>query len=294
MLKFASAHKMDPSELFRSSLVLVDRVVAMVSRRARLSPADAEDFGAEFKLALIEKDYAILRKYEGRSALATYMAVVAQRMIYAEQRALGRWHPSAAATQMGESGLLLERILRREKRTIDEALPLLQALDPALHRQEVEAMAARLPPRPPTPRAVELDEQIATTLRASDRADAQALESEGRRLTAQTNEAVRAALQALTLEERSMIRLHFGAGMSIADVSRMLRLPQRPLYRRLQSALKKIEGALQAHGVDAASAADLIGSNFELDFGLEGCETGGVRPTEEREDSVAPPESATP
>ena len=36
-----------------------------------------------------------------------------------------------------------------------------------------------------------------------------------------------------------LIRFRFGSSMSIADISRILRLPQRPLYRRLEALLAR-------------------------------------------------------
>jgi RNA polymerase sigma factor for flagellar operon FliA len=276
---------MDAATLFRSRLALIDSVVACVCRRARMRPADAEDFASEFKLALIENDYANLRRYEGRSSLGTYLTVIAQRLLADRHRAQGgRWRPSAAATQMGEAGLLVERALRREGRTIDEILPALQALDPSLTRRDVEAMEAKLPSVAPRPRAVELD-PIAEIVPGGESADARAIETEARRLGEQTNDVVRHALASLTLEDRAILRLHFASSMSIADISRAMRLPQRPLYRRVERALAQIRRALADAGIDASAVESLTSRAVELDFGGEWQDTSS-RPTKESEDSI--------
>jgi hypothetical protein len=47
--------------------------------------------------------------------------------------------------------------------------------------------------------------------------------------------------------------------MTIADISGLLRLPQRPLYRRLESLLKRFRAAFAAAGVEARDVAELIG-----------------------------------
>jgi DNA-directed RNA polymerase specialized sigma24 family protein len=66
-----------------------------------------------------------------------------------------------------------------------------------------------------------------------------------------------------------IVRLRFVSGMSVADISRMMRLPQRPLYRRIESALEQLRRALTKAGVDARTAAELIGSSSaEMDFGF--------------------------
>lgn len=261
---------MDAAELFRSNLSVVERAARGVCRRARLSDADEEDFVSSAKLALIENDYAILRKYEGRSSLPTYLAVVFQRLLSDERmRALGRWHASREAERMGPAGVLLETLVRRDRRSIEEALPIVQAADPALTRPAIESMAARLPQRSARPRVVEMDEPAAASLAAPERADARALDLEARALRDRTARTVRDTLAALPLEDRMLIRFRFGSSMSIADISRMMRLPQRPLYRRIESLLQRLRTALLAAGLDAGSVTELIGTAAgEMDFGL--------------------------
>ncbi len=253
-----------------------------------MRPADVEDFASDLKLALIENDYANLRRYEGRSSLGTYLTVIAQRMLADRFRAQeGRWRPSAAAAQMGEAGVLLERALRRDGRTLDEVLPLLHALDPALTRRDLEAMETKLPPAAPRPRAVEL-EPIAEIVPGGELADARALANEVRRLGDHANDVVRRALAALPIEDRTILRLHFAAGMSIADISRAMRLPQRPLYRRIERALSQIRGALRDADIDLSSLESLIGGTVELDFGSE-WQDASSRPTKEsKEDRMMP------
>jgi RNA polymerase sigma factor (sigma-70 family) len=269
---------MDPSVLFRSSLALIDSAAAAVCRRAGLHGADAEDFASNFKLTLMADDYASLRGYEGRSSLGTYLTVIAHRLLVDEWRAAGRWHASSAALQMNEAGVLLERALRYERRSVDEVLPLLQSLDPSLTREAVVAMEAKLPLRPPRPRIVEL-EPHAETLAGGERADVLVVASEAQRLAQRAGEAVRRILAELNVEDRSILRLRFAAGLTIADVSRSLRIPQRPLYRRIERLLLRIRRELEGAGFDASAAAELIGGVAEFDFALGTCENEAVRPT---------------
>src|SRR5205814_3987910 len=168
---------MDPATLFESNLDVIDRVIAGVCRRARINGADAEDFASSVKLALIENDYAILRPFEGRSSLATFLAIIVQRFLFDQRtKTTGRWHASREAERLGETGIVLERIVRRERRTIEEALPSVQAIDPTLARERVVEMEKRLPPRTPRPRAVDFDDASAL-IAATDRADRRAIDA---------------------------------------------------------------------------------------------------------------------
>lgn len=259
---------MNVAELFESNLALIDRVIGIVCRRGRLFGADAEDFASSVRLKLMEDDYAILRKYGGRSSFATYLGVVVQNLLTNQRmHALGRWHPSREAERHGEAGVLLETLLHRDHRSLDEALPLVQRIDPTLTREGAAAMAARFRQRSGRPRAVALDEEVPVV--ASESADDRVADAERCRLSAETSRVMREVFAALPLEDAMILRFRFGSSMSIADISRMLRLPQRPLYRRLESLIELLRGALEAAGLDSGDVVALIGEAHEMDFGLE-------------------------
>jgi hypothetical protein len=74
--------------------------------------------------------------------------------------------------------------------------------------------------------------------------------------------------------------------MSIADIARMMRLPQRPLYRRIESLLGRLRAELTAAGIDAMSLWDALQkSDAELDFGLPERKNDATRQTLSMEDS---------
>jgi RNA polymerase sigma factor (sigma-70 family) len=262
---------MEPRELFSANLALVDRVIGRVCRKAALYGADAEDFASAVRLALIEDDYRIIRGWEQRSSLATFLAVIVQRMLADERmRTGGRWRPSAEAKRLGEAAVVLERLVLREGRSLDAALPLARAIDPSLTAAAAAAIVAKLPEREPRVRVVELDDVTMETRGGGEPADGRAHDAEVQRASGDASRAVRDVLASQPLEDRMLIRMHFGRGMSIADCSRMLRLPQRPLYRRLESLMQRLRRALTEAGVDAATAAEMIGSAAaRLDFGLD-------------------------
>ncbi len=54
------------------------------SRSIRVSDEDEEDLAAEFFLAIVNDDFAILRRFRGESSLATYLTVVARRVVVGE------------------------------------------------------------------------------------------------------------------------------------------------------------------------------------------------------------------
>jgi len=279
---------MHPEELFRANLALVDRVIAAVCRRAGLRDADAEDFASTAKLALIENDYAILRGFEGRAPLGAYLTVIVQRILTRERlRIWGRWHPSAEAERLGASAVLLEKLIVREKRSLDEAIPIVCASDPSLDRARVRELADRLPHRVARPRVVPLDDEE-HRFAASDAADARAQEAEARRMSERAARVVRETMTTLPLQDRMLLKFHFGAEMTIAETSRLLGISQRPLYRRVAALLQQLRGALEREGVGAAVVEDLIsaGAAESADFGLRNGKDGIVRHTRVMEEPL--------
>jgi RNA polymerase sigma-70 factor (ECF subfamily) len=72
---------------------LVDRFVGLFihvvhhtahARSVRLNPEDVDDLCAEVFLALLDRNYAVLQAFRGECSLATYLTVVARRVIVRE------------------------------------------------------------------------------------------------------------------------------------------------------------------------------------------------------------------
>lgn len=261
---------MGPEELFRENLALIDRVIAGVCRRAGLRDADAEDFASVVKLALIENDYTILAAYEGIAPLGAYLTVVVQRLLTRERtRMWGRWNSSAEAQRLGPAAVHLEKLLSRDRRPLEEAIPLVRAVDPSLDQKSVRTLAERLPLRIGRPRLVELPED-AEDFASPDDTDARILEADAQRVSVRAGRIVRELIAAQSLDDRTLLRFHFGGGMSISDIARLLGTPQRPLYRRVEALLREIRQKLEREGLGAAVIGDLIsaGASAEVDLGL--------------------------
>lgn len=268
---------MNPGEeLFRSNLALIERVIRRVCARGRLYGAEAEDFASEMRLALMANDYAILRSWEKRSSLATFLTIAIQRLfINSRVRESGKWHPSSEALRMGAAAVELEKIVRREGRSLEEALPIVQAIDASLTRDMVTAMAGRLPERAPRARASDIDPDM---LAGGESAEARVVEAEAVRVSDLASDVVRRTIASMPLQDRVILRCRFGKGMTVADVARMMQIEQRPLYRRIEASLRTLRQALTEAGADADTITELIGSPFQsMNFDLTVVENAGVR-----------------
>lgn len=256
--------------LFEANLAAIDRAIARVCREARLEGANAEDFASSVRLALLADDCAILRKFEGRSSMPTYLTIVVRRLFYDERREEGRWYASAEAQRRGPAAVLFERLTMNERRSFRDAADLVQREHPEISTGELEELAASLPQRTPRALVVPVEDEDAERFAGSGSAADLVDAIDVQRRSMQANDAVRVAMAMMTAEDRVVLRLRFTANASIAQIARALNLEQRPLYRRIEALLARLRRALEAAGIDAASVDDLIGiPEDRLDFGLE-------------------------
>lgn len=258
---------MDASELLIANLELIDRVIGFTCRRQRLSEDDAEEFASTVKLKLVENDYAVLRKFEGRSSFATFISVVIQRMLLDYRVHLwGKWHPSAEAKRLGEAAVELEKLLFRDNRSIEEAAPILAGHDPAMTIDAVRQLAARIPPRGPRRRHVELEE--AQSVAAKNGAHEVELEADRAVTSRRLSEVLARAMAGLSQQDRLVLQLRFENGLTVAQIAKALQLDQKLLYRRMEKHFRNLRTQLEDAGIAGEDALDLVGSTSPLDFGL--------------------------
>jgi RNA polymerase sigma factor for flagellar operon FliA len=251
--------------LFLSELPLIERVIAFVSHRHRLTADMADDFASAVKLKLIENDYAILRGFQGRSSLQTYLTVVIQRcFLDLRAAAWGKWRPSAEAKRLGPLAVQLEQLQTRDRMTFEEACETLCARHADVSRQMVFDLSAKLPAR--TPRRFESEEQLANV---TVEAEAETLpdREERRELAGRLEKAMTAALGALSAQDRLVLQLRFADGLSVADIARALKLDQKPLYRRVDRLLDDLRQRLEDAGLRPSEVRDALaepGFDFSL------------------------------
>jgi len=126
----------------------VDRFMGLVlhvirhttqSRSIRLSPEDRDDLCAEVFLAVIRNDFAVLRNFRSQSSLATYLTVVARRIVVRDLLARGPGARLAVGIQHAPQ-MIPDPHVGVEKQAIDreEVEQLLGSL------QDTEALVVRM------------------------------------------------------------------------------------------------------------------------------------------------------
>ena len=248
---------MTPEELFLANLSLIERIVTFVARRGRMETAEGEELASTVKLKLIEDDYAVLRQFEGRSTLSTYLTIVIQRIAldYRIQQ-WGKWRPSAEAKRQGETAMQLEQLLHRDGLSWDEAVARLKS-EQKTSDAELLRLRDLLPERAPR-RRMEDDSEALQDLPSASRADDRALRHDRDLAARRTRDALRDVLASFDSEERLILRLRFSDSMKVSSMSTMLGVDQRKLYKKIDRLLETTRKRLLAAGISPLDAADIV------------------------------------
>lgn len=248
----------DAGRLFVSQLPEIDRVIAWVCARHHLTRADSEDFSSQVKLKLIEDDYAVFRKFQGRSSWRTYLSIVIQRLYYDfRTHAWGKWRPSAEAKRSGETAVLVEQLTIRDGRTLDETYEILTTNHGiSMTRAALESLASRLPQR--VRRLMESDavlESRPSTLPPPD--VAAKIRTTQSRITL-VMAALRKAIDRLDVQDRLILRMRFDEGCSVPQIASVVGIDPKVLYRRLDRLIRNLRRSLEADGLHSSAIRDVL------------------------------------
>lgn len=256
---------------FLDNLALIDRATAFVCRKYGLAGADAEDFASAARVKLIEDDYAVLRKFEQKCALRTYLTIVIQRH-YLDQKIheWGKWRPSTRARQGGDAAIFLERLVSRDGLGMAEASTIVRQKFTELDSRALEALAASIVVRQPRRAAKsELTEEMREPV--SDASAEDDLLSGEREAAARRAGAILSReLDRLPAEDRLIVKMRFIDSMKVSTMARLLHADQKQLYRRIDRLVAGLREALLAAGVAMSDIGDMLihgADALHIDFG---------------------------
>ena len=250
---------MDYQKLLLEHLDLVDRSSRYIARRHHLSSSDVDEFISVVRFKLIDRDFAILRKFQGRSNLGTYLVTVIERLYLDFCIARwGKWRPSAAARRLGALGVLLEQLLGRDGMTFDEAVGTLQTDYGAIEtREELHAIFVQLPSR--AVRRFSSEEELALVASRRGASDRELHRGDDQEIANRVEGALVRALAGLSPREQLIVKLRFQDERAVADIARLLQTDPKPLYRHLHDAIALLHDKLRQEGIDQTDIDRIVG-----------------------------------
>jgi RNA polymerase sigma factor (sigma-70 family) len=269
----------DYERVVLENLPLIDGVVRSIARRHGLSADDAVELNAAIRLKLVDRDYEVLRRFKEESSLRTYLNTVVNRYFLDTRIASwGKWRPSALARRQGPHAVLLDQLMTRDGLAFDDAAARVGAAYPEVTRAALESIAEQLPLR--IKRRFSDDSVLAALPAPASEADLiDSIDNakRGERIQA----ALSAALAQLNPQDRIVLKMRFCDDFTVARISQLLGLPQKPLYRRIAEIMRTLRLELETRGVEAASLAAFFGhAGSDLDVDLEAPrEKSGPRPS---------------
>lgn len=250
---------MNPEERFLANVPTIERIASFYCRRMHMSEADTEDFVSYVKVELIDRDYEIIAKFEGRSSFTTYLTTVIHRLLYQHRtKEWGKWRPSAEAKRMGDVAIALERLTTRDGYSLAEAVELMTTGNtPAASRRELEAIALRLPPRAPRPMLV-TEETAPDLIAAADDPSDGPMSREREQLARRAASVLDGIMSSFEPEDRLILKMRFWSAQRVADIAGTLHLDAKKTYKRIDKLLGKARTALERAGIGRKEIDDLF------------------------------------
>jgi RNA polymerase sigma factor for flagellar operon FliA len=249
---------MNPEETYLEHLRTIERIAAFVARKNHLQGDDAAEFIQEVRVRLLDHDYAVIRKFEGRASISTYLTTVISRLFHqwrVEQ--WGKWRPSAEAKRLGDKAIILERLISRDGYTFAEAVRVLTTGGAQFTVAEVEAIYLRLPLRNPRPVVVSddmLPESVASDGYADERVEMHDRERAARHAAHVMDE----LLGDLDEDDRLILKMRFWDKLKVPEIARRLHLEQKKVYKRLDQLFSTLRKKVEAAGVQQKEIAELL------------------------------------
>jgi RNA polymerase sigma factor (sigma-70 family) len=252
--------------LLETHLDLIQRKLQHLSRYSGLPDIEAEEFRPWALFKLVDDDYRILGRWEGRSSFPTFLTVVLVNLLRDYRIYIwGKWRPSAEARRRGPASMLLERLVVRDGLTVDAAVERLRTehgLSPA--PGDVERLAAALPWR----QRRKAGEEVLLYIPVDGEVEARIEERELACTADRLRKLLAPLLESLPTEERLLLRLSFFEGLSIASIAPILGRPQKELYKVRERCLRQIQRSLSEAGMSPEQVRELIG-RLQGSLGLE-------------------------
>lgn len=245
----------DLERLFLDNLPLIDRIVASVCRRNRLTKEECEDFASVVHLKLIADGYAVLGQYSGKCAtIRGYLNAVVHHCYQDHRNHLwGKWRPSTEARRLGPLAIRLDTMLHRDGLTLGEACALAAPED----RDEMQRLATLLTPR--AKRRMEDVRELEQLPSRQRSPEEELIDREREAVLEGMNAALDEAKSRLGSEDQLLLHLRLERPLSLVRIAEAFGWETRRMYRHWAKLIDKLRVHLEGCGYTYEQVAWVLG-----------------------------------
>ncbi|PLY01867.1 MAG: hypothetical protein C0622_06560 [Desulfuromonas sp.] len=259
LLLFAVAAVINWEEVLMKLLPTVKSVVQSYGLRKTMAPQDVEDLEGDVYEKLISDDYRILRLFDGRSSIKTYLTTVVTRLaIDSYRKQQGRWRPSAKALKLGADAVAIEELQTLRKVSGHEIWQIMSNRpDFTLTEQETAALCQQLPIREVVPRRVPNrtdDDHAGFDLKevADERTDPENLltKQEVSEACTRAQKILTEFYKTLSRRERLLLRMSYEDDLRLSEMVRQLGMTRYKIEKLLEDIHVRLQRLLLQNGLN--------------------------------------------
>lgn len=245
-----------PHKLHRLCAEAVDRAAARTARRFCLTSDDAAELRSDLWLKVAAGQGRLIRRFRAQATLETYLTSVAHHLLIDQRnRSWGRWRPCIAARHLGATGVLFDRLVRRDGMTLDQAEYWIRTAHPESDWSGLASLHQQLPQRL---RRTFVPAEFVDQHRSEPPVDLQAhAETAGDRR--RTLILLKRALRSLSPADQRLLIRRYVEGVTVSALADDGVGDAKPLYRRCERLLRTVRQALERGGVTRGSVDAWIG-----------------------------------
>jgi len=236
----------DQDHPYSSNEDAIERILKFICRKEGLRDHLADDFCQWTRLKLIDNDSAILRSFKGEASFKTFLVtVIGNKYRDWLDSQYGKFRVTAKAKKLGPIATTLERLILRDQMPYEEAAQMLVSKGVARSIRECDEIWGQLDHHE---RRRFVSDELLENHQASPSVDPME-DEERQRLTRKVHALLVAVIAELPPEDSLILRLKYWDRVSVANIAKLQQTDQKPLYRRFEQLLKRLERDMVARGV---------------------------------------------
>lgn len=248
---------------FNDNIETIYSTINFFCRNKQIIGEDKKDFSSQILIKVIDNDYKVLRSYNKKSKLTTYLlTVISNYYIDLKRKEIKRWRPSKKSKNKGPIAVKLDELINKKNYTLEEAhdtLTINHNYNVTL--DELSKIASEFKNSTRQIRKVS-DTHLTTLTDNNPHTEEAIIKTEDQKTV---NDMIRVSVKIrenLPGEAKLILKMRFFDDYSISQIGRMLNIKRHAVDKILKDSLKEIKDSLIKEDADFNEITKYINENF--------------------------------